>query len=132
MKKILTGLMAAAALGVSAGAAQAGNVHWSIGVNLPPIGTVISNGPVYHHPGAYYAPPPVYAPAPVYYAPPVVYRPAPRYYRPPVVVIDRRWDGRGYDRGHWGHRDGRGHYDGRGHRDGGWGPVPRDERRYRP
>lgn len=110
MNKIFTGLLAAAALGLSATAAQAGgNVQWSIGVNLPPVATVISNGPVYH-PGAYYAPAPVYyAPPPVYYAPPVVYRPAPRYYGPPAVVVHRHWGGHR----HWDHRGGR--YDGRGH-----------------
>lgn len=61
---------------VAAGSAHASNVQWSVAVNLPPVGTVISSAPVY-------VPAPVYAPAPVYVrpAPVVVYRPAP----PPVV-----------------------------------------------
>ncbi|WP_280154968.1 hypothetical protein [Piscinibacter sp. XHJ-5] len=88
MKKITIAL-AAVGCALVTGAAQAGNVHWSIGISLPPVGTVISNvpAPVYA-PAAVYVPAPVYVePAPVYYvAPPrVVYRPAPVYVAPPVV-----------------------------------------------
>jgi hypothetical protein len=69
---------------VTAGTAHAGDVHWSIGVNLPQVGTVISNEPVYQAPRpVYHAPRPVYVqPAPVVVyrpAPPVVYQPAPVY-----------------------------------------------------
>ena len=63
-RPVILALAASAAL-LGAGAAHAGNVHWSVGVNLPPVATVISNGPVW---GA-----PAYYPAPVTYAPPVVY-----------------------------------------------------------
>ncbi len=108
---------AALALLAAAGtsAANAADVHWSIGINLPPVGAVVSGPPVYAYPPA-----PVYGPAPVYYAPPrVVYAPAPRYhyrapayYAPPRVVYER-WDGpRG--RGDWGRR-GHGHGHAHGH-----------------
>jgi PXPV repeat (3 copies) len=92
MHKPLILSLATAATLLSAGAAHAGHVNWSIGINLPPIGTVISNGPVYVPAPVYYEPAPVYyEPAPVIYAPPpVVYRPAPRViYAPPPVVYSR-------------------------------------------
>ena len=125
MKKPLVLAIAAVAGVLVAGAAQAGsNIHWSIGINAPPVATVISNGYGY----GYYAPAPVYA-----YPPAVVYSPAPRAYYPPQVVYERpapiyyhgqrrmsdrdrdgipdrydrydnRW-GQGHDRGH-----DRGHY----------------------
>src|SRR6187549_176423 len=74
--------------------AHAANVQWSIGVNLPPVTTVVSSGPVYSQP-AYsqpvyaepvYVQPAYYAPAPVYVqpAPVVVYRPRPVYRPYPV------------------------------------------------
>ena len=117
MKRPVILALAASATLLCAGAAHAGNVQWSIGVNLPPVATVISNGPAW---GA-----PVYYPAPVTYAPPVVYEapviyPSYRVPRPVVYaprVIERpyyghrhEWrDGRGRD-ARWvppGHRDGR-------------------------
>lgn len=133
MKACWKGL-AVAVLGLGAGLAQAGGVNWSIGINLPPVSTVISNDPYPHRPyyGAapVYAPPPVvYRPAPVYYVPPpVVYRPAPVAVVPGYVV-DRRWaphhrewrHHRGHDRGHrWHGHDRRDdhHRGGRGHGDG--------------
>jgi hypothetical protein len=73
---------------VAAGSAQASNVQWSVGINLPQVGTVISNAPVYQQP-AYE---PYYEPAPVYVqpVPQVVYRPAPQViYRPAPVVVYR-------------------------------------------
>ena len=80
-KQTIRKTLAIAALGLAGvaatGAAHAGNVAWSVGINLPPL--VISGGNV----GAYY-PAPVYYPPPVVYAPPpvVYYREAPRaYYR---------------------------------------------------
>ncbi len=99
--KMLFAVAVAGAL-LSAGAAQAAEVHWSIGVSLPPIGTVISNAPVYGAPiyappGAVYVPPPVYAPpvavypAPRIYAPPVVYSPLVVYRAPPVVYRASPW-----------------------------------------
>jgi hypothetical protein len=110
MNRPLIALAAAGTL-LCAGAAQAHNVQWSIGVALPPVGAVVSSGPAYvaapyYAPAPVYAQAPVYAPAPVYVdappvyvAPPVVYRPVVRpwygyrgWHRAPVVVVDhRRW-----------------------------------------
>lgn len=68
---------------VGAGAAQARDVAWSVGVHSPGISVgvantmpmVVSSGPVY------YAPPPVYyAPRPIYHAAPVVVVPSHRGY----------------------------------------------------
>jgi hypothetical protein len=119
MNKPLRQLIAGAALGLASVAAMAGgNVNWSIGINLPPAGVVVSNGPVYYTPApiyrapppVYYAPPPVYyAPEPIVYQPPaVVYRPAPVYGPPPGV-----YGGWEYQRPpHW--------HGGHGHRGRGW------------
>ena len=134
--KPLAMVLSSAALMLAAGAAHAGGVNWSIGINLPPVGTVISNGPVYPSypvapvygpPVAYYPPPVVYRPAPAYYPPPVIYRPAPRYYGPPAVVVDRRW---GPAPGHWDHRHGGQHegWRGEGHRGRDWDRGERDDR----
>ena len=114
MKRPLVLAFAAGAALLAAGTAHASDVHWSIGVALPPVATVVSNGPVYGAPvvvgSPYYAPAPVYAPRPVFVEPPVVYRPwyRPHYYVParPVIVYrgghqgrgegrDGRWDGHG-------------------------------------
>ncbi|HZT54828.1 MAG TPA: hypothetical protein VFA35_01270 [Burkholderiaceae bacterium] len=101
---------AVATVGVlGATGAQAG-VSWSVNVNTPLVGTVVSGGPGYYAPRyagycdpGYYA----YAPAPVYrVAPPVAYYPAPVYYRPvPVVVYPRYQGGWRHGHGRWhGHR----------------------------
>jgi hypothetical protein len=84
MNKSLIAAVATAASLLAAGTARAGDVHWSIGINLPPVGTVISNAPVYAPPPVVYAPPPV-----VYAPPPVVYQPAPRVVYPAPVVVSR-------------------------------------------
>ncbi|MEO7152371.1 MAG: hypothetical protein ABIX46_11775 [Burkholderiaceae bacterium] len=93
MKKPLVVALAAAATVLAAGAAHAGsNVYWSIGLNAPGVGTVISNAPGYYDPAPVYAYPPqvVYAPTPrVYYPPQVEYAPSPRVYYPPQVVYER-------------------------------------------
>lgn len=72
-------LVLALAGAAAAGSAQAGGVHWSIGINLP-------------------APPVVYGPPPaVVYAPPpaVVYEPRPvRYYAPPPPAYSYGYYGR--------------------------------------
>jgi hypothetical protein len=121
-RPVILALVATATL-LCAGAARAGNVQWSIGVNLPPVATVISNGPVW-------APAPVYYPAPVTYAPPVVYEaPAvvyPVYGTRRPIVYAPRYVERPYYRHDW-----RGH-DWRGHpgRDVRWAPAYRGERRY--
>ncbi len=140
--KIAFALAAAAGL-LAAGAAQAGNVYWSVGISTPPVATVISNGPVYAPQPVYVEPPVVYQPAPVIYAPPprVVYRPVPVVVSPPVVYRPAQvvytngyWDdGRRHHKHkhkrHWKdrHHDEYGSY----HRDGRWEPVPADPRRRR-
>lgn len=96
---------------LSTGVAQAGGVHWSVGIQAPvvgvSVGTVISNGPVYSSYPSYPPSYPVYPAAyPVYSPPPVVYVPAPvvRYRPAPppryvvVPVQPRHWHGRGHDR----------------------------------
>ena len=109
----------AAAIVLSATAAQARDVTWSIGIQAPlhpgvSIGTVISNAPVYRPAPVVYAEPlywsapvvyaePVYLPAPVYARPAtVVYMPRP-VYAPRQVVYVPEWK-------HKGHRHGRGYY----------------------
>jgi hypothetical protein len=71
---------AAAAFLLGSGAAEAGNVHFGIGIGFPLFG-------YYAPPPVYYAPPPVYyPPPPVYYSPPPAYYPPPysrNYYSPP-------------------------------------------------
>ena len=103
MNKSLIFALAAAGTLVSAGAAHAGNVQWSVGINLPvpnivlPLpGLVVTGGPVYQEPSYRYRAEPVYAPAPVYYAPEAVYYPGHpqwrHHYRPapvPVVSVPR-------------------------------------------
>ncbi|MFG6413532.1 hypothetical protein ACG02S_06430 [Roseateles sp. DC23W] len=99
LRSALVTLATGAAL-LGAGAAHA-ETRWSIGINVPAAGVIVSNAPRYY-----------VEPAPVYYAPPPpVYRPAPRYvvrdvyYAPPPRVVYeqsyRRWDDRG---GRWEHR----------------------------
>jgi hypothetical protein len=130
-KPLIAATLAIAGL-LAAGAAHAGDVHWSIGVNLPvhpnvSIG-VHSAPPVILRPVPVYGPPVVYAPRPR-----VIYAPAPVFVeRAPVYVNDPRWgrahkhphkhyrgDRRGNDRwdrrddrrddrsDRWDHRDGR-------------------------
>ena len=123
MKRHWIAAAAAGVLALSAGVARAGNVYWSIGIQAPPVATVISNAPAYHYQSApvYVAPQPVYvAPQPVYVAPPpVVYRSAPAVVYQPQVVYPpqvvyrsghhhrgRHWHrdeyGTPYHGGHWG------------------------------
>ncbi len=140
-RSLILGLAAGAAL-LGANAAHAGNVQWSIGINLPPVGTVISSGPSYYQEPVYYQAPTYYDQAPRYYAPPpVVYRAPPVVYRPPVVVYrdtrpyygapvyvgrgaretrwvppGHRWDGRDNDRWQRGGHDHDRRDNDRGHR----------------
>lgn len=82
--------LAASAATLAAGGAHAGGVSWSIGINTPVLGTVISNAPAYSPAyGAVYAPAPVYVPAPVRYAPVPAYPVAPpaAYYAAPVASV---------------------------------------------
>ncbi|MEO7708447.1 MAG: glutelin [Caldimonas sp.] len=99
-RPVILALVASAAL-LGAGAAHAGNVHWSVGVNLPPVATVISNGPVWGAP-AYYPAPVTYAPQVVYEAP-VVY---PSYDVYPSYGIARPivYGPRIVERSYYGHR----------------------------
>ena len=106
IKSIATALVAAAAM-LGAGAAHAGgHVSWSIGINTPVVGTVISNGPVYYPPVDVYLPVAIYEPAPVYrVAPPVAYYPRySGYYGPVPVVYPRYTPGWRHGHRHWQHR----------------------------
>ena len=121
MNKVIACVLVATAA-LAAGTARAGGVSWSIDINTPGIGTVISNGPVYQVP-AYQVP--VYVQAPAYAAVPVYadpyqaeyrtvyrseyrpeYRPVYRDgyrpdYRPahrPVPIVYERVGGRHWDR----------------------------------
>ncbi|HJW12699.1 MAG TPA: hypothetical protein VJ598_12965 [Albitalea sp.] len=143
MKKLFAISLATAAFALASGAAHASsNVYWSVGISAPPIGTVISNAPVYS------APAPAYYPEPVYTAPPVVYRPAPVVVAPAPVVYGYGWERAGYvyprewhrwnyqQRRHWEERqrwERHDHHDEYGdrHGDGRWAPVPAEPRRYR-
>lgn len=115
LRPFLAALVAGAAL-LGSPAVQAGT-YWSIGINVPATGVVVSNGPRYYvePEPVYYAPPPV-----VYYEP--RYRPVHRevYYAPAPQVVyeshyrERRWDRhdnyRHVDSGYAnGHRHGHGH-----------------------
>ena len=120
---VLAAVTAAGALGATN--ANAG-VSWSVNINIPVVGAIVSDGPGYygygngyeqgHGPnyGRVYAPVPVYAPAPVYaphpvyrVRPPVAYYPPAVVYRPVPIVYPRyypnlrhghdRWEGRRYD-----------------------------------
>jgi hypothetical protein len=112
MKRSIALAAAAAATLLTATAAHAGGVNWSVGISLPPVATVVSHGPVYA-PAPYYGAP-AYYPEPVYYpapAPAYSYYPAPVYYAPRVYTPRPRiWVAPRphYHGGHW-----RGH--GRGH-----------------
>lgn len=84
--RVLPGLLLGlAAMAAAAGAQAHGGVQWSIGIQLPPVGTVITSGPpVPVHP-VYGPPPVVYVPPPrvVHVPPPVIYAPPPVVYAPP-------------------------------------------------
>jgi hypothetical protein len=110
-KSIVLALIASAAA-LSTVPAHAGNVSWSVGINLPvprivlpvPSVYVAAPAPVYAPEPVYYQSQPVYAPEPVYYQrQPVYVRPVPvvypRYYYPGWHREHRdhdRWDGRGW------------------------------------
>ena len=108
-KSIILALAAAGAVLCSADANARGHVSWSIGINAPVVGAVVSNGPAYGYP-AYgypvYESYPAYAPAPYYVEPaPVYYGPAPVYYGPPAYYRHHGYygGGRAY---HSGYRSG--------------------------
>ena len=91
------GLAAIGIAALSVNSAQAGGVHVSLGLPLPPIPFVSVCAP-----RVVCAPAPViYAPAPVVFAPsPVVYAPAPVVYAPPVYYA-APWGSRGYGYSHY-------------------------------
>ena len=66
MKRSLVLALAAGATLFAASAAHASDVRWSIGIGLPPVATVISNGPVYGGAPVVVGSP-YYAPAPYYW-----------------------------------------------------------------
>jgi len=114
MHRSLVLAAAAAATLMSATAAHAARVGWSIGIDVPPIAAVVSapgvyvGGPVYDPVPTYYAPRVV--PVPAYYPPRYVYAPSPRVWLPPAPPLPRfigwhrdRDDWR-HDRDDW-HRD---------------------------
>lgn len=117
MQRSIVLAAAAAATLLTATAANAGRVDWSIGINVPPIAAVVG-APAYYPGLAYYNPT-------AYYAPPVVYAPRPRIWLPPPLPLPRigwgwggereHWARRGWDRGERGRWDrGRGDHDDRG------------------
>lgn len=80
LSKWAAGAVVAAGALFAAASANAGNVAWSVGVNVPGVAVGVAS------PQPYFAPAPVYYPAPVYVAPPpMYYRAAPVYYAPPPV-----------------------------------------------
>lgn len=94
-KSIMLALAAAGTLLCSANANAGGHVSWSVGINAPAVGAVVSSGPVYGYPAYGY---PVYESyptyAPVYVQPaPVYYGPAPAYYGPPAYYYRHRHHG---------------------------------------
>ena len=125
---VLAAVTAAGALGATS--AHAG-VSWSVNINTPFVGHVVSGGPGYYYDGpgyrdgyrggydsAYapaYAPSytPIYAPAPIYRVPArVAYYPPAVVYRPAPVVYPRYYPGwrHGHDRhDRWDRRDGHDH-----------------------
>ena len=115
-KSIVLALITSAAALVAV-PAHAGNVSWSVGINLPlphvvlpapPVFVAAAPVPVYASEPVYYQREPVYAPAPVYYQrQPVYVRPVPvayprYYYQQPAWQHHHRdhdrWDGGGWRR----------------------------------
>jgi hypothetical protein len=85
MLRTLTAVVLTSAALLGAPAAQA-ETRWSIGINVPAAGVVVSHAPRY----------PVYEAAPVYYAPAPRYVQREIYYAPPPRVVyevrrDRHW-----------------------------------------
>jgi hypothetical protein len=143
VKKQIALVFAALASAMAGTSAQAGtHVSWSVGINVPPVATVVTNAPVYAPAPVVYAPPPVYVEEPVVYVPPpprVVYRPVPvvvqpsYYYSPAPVIYSGTYYRSGWYGGRgWHHHDQGWRSDGRWHDRGGQpGPVPRDDTRRR-
>jgi hypothetical protein len=130
MKRFLLLASAAAVTLFAASAAEAAHVSWSIGINVPPVASYVSSGPVWAPapiayapgPAVYAAPAPVYAPAPVVYDqpyvdpyivpgvglyPPVVVGARYRTWAPPVrwAPAPRGWDRHDGDHRGWDRHD---------------------------
>ena len=138
MNKRLIIATAAVIAWCGAGVAQARDIGWSVSIDAPPVGAVVSNGRAYH--GGYgdyggYGRERIYVPAPVIVVPPpqVVYQrpyviaPVPWGYAPYGYVVsqDGYYDGghhhhRHDDDGGWRSRGGRDRHDDRGDGDGGY------------
>jgi hypothetical protein len=86
---------AAAATLITAGAAHAGGVNWSIGINVPPLAAVVG-APAYYPAPSYYAAPGY--PAVTYDPPRAVYA-SPRVWLPPAPPLARVFWGGGYHDG---------------------------------
>jgi len=94
MRRPLLAVIAASTALLGAAAAHA-DTHWSVGINVPVAGVVVSNGGYYVQEPVpvYYAPVPEvrYAPVSRYYVVPEPYYGAPRVYAPgPVVYAEPR------------------------------------------
>jgi len=117
-KSIILALAAAGAVLCSADANARGHVSWSVGINAPVVGAVISNGPAYGYGYPAYGYPvyesyPAYAPAPYYVQPaPVYYGPAPVIYGAPAYYYHGHgYRGHGYyGNGYYGHGQRSGYY----------------------
>lgn len=118
--RVLGGVMVGGLAVLAALPAQAGDVHWSVGVQAPGIGATVSNSaPMFHvappvvmYPGAVIVQPVPVRPPPVYHlAPPrVVYAPAPVYYMAPGAVQHPHWHSHRHPARHghgWSHGKGK-------------------------
>lgn len=114
MFRPLIAVIATGAALLCATAVHAGGTHWSVGINVPVGGVVVSNGgyyvqepaPVYYPVPARYAPRSYYeAPATYYEVPRAVYVPPPVVYAEPEPVYAVPYVGwRGGNEHHWEHR----------------------------
>lgn len=95
MLRTLTAVILTSAALLGGTAAQA-ETYWSIGVNVPAAGVVVSNAPRY----------PVYEAAPVYYSPAPRYVHRETYYAPPPRVVYEAPRHR-----HWHHHHGHDRHD---------------------
>ena len=122
MFRPLSMIFAAGVALLGATAAHAGT-HWSVGINVPVAGVVVTNGgyyvsepaPVYYAPvpTVRYAPVPIYDAQPAYVTPQVVYSNEQPVYQAPYRAEpfrswdgdrDSRWEGRrAFERARWEH-----------------------------
>lgn len=101
MKKFLMFCCVVAAVSI-ASTVHADQVDWSVGINAPGVGAIVSNGPVYVQPPVVYAPPPRVVHQPprvVYQNPVVVYVEGPKKYK----KHKKHKGHKGHDHAHRGH-----------------------------